>query len=210
MLRFKYSDKPVMAIQSKILRQALLIGACFFLSSLAIIAQNPALEIIKRPIKGGFKPAGGRNIKAIIIHATFNKSGGDSFSVEGCVRQFERYGVSAHYIIDRKGTVFELVKPEFISYHAGKSQLPDGEKAVNSTSLGIEIISAPGSGPTQAQYSALASLIDKLKSDYPQVKYLLGHSDIAPHRKTDPWDFNFPYLKSLVKGSFIWPVTLTD
>ncbi len=199
-----------MAKRNKFYRQALFLGACFFLTASSLLAQTDGLYIVKRPIKGGYKPASGRNIKAIIVHATFNKSGGDSFSVAGCVRQFERYGVSAHYILDRKGTIYELVKPEFISYHAGKSQLPDGDRAVNTSSIGIEVISAQGAGPTQAQYLALAGLIDKMKADYPQIDYLLGHSDIAPGRKTDPWDFSFSRLKSLVKGKFIWPTTSED
>lgn len=194
-----------MAKAKSLFRQALITGACFFLIQGDVLSQVPELKIIEKPIRGGFKPASNRKIKAIIVHATFNKSTKDSFSVEGCIRQFERYGVSAHYILDRSGRVYELVPTDFISFQAGKSSLPDGETAVNSTSIGIEVISAQGAGPTQAQYQSLAALADRLKVKYPETKYLLGHSHIAPHRKTDPWDFDWSYFKSLVKSNFIWP-----
>lgn len=107
------------------------------------------------------------------------------------MKQFADYGVSAHYVIDRSGQIHQLVKNNDIAYHAGKSQLPDGTTSVNSCSIGIEIMCTYTSGPNQAQYEALQNLVQQLDAAY-HFKYILGHSDIAPGRKTDPWQFKDP------------------
>lgn len=136
---------------------------------------------------------GTRNVKALIIHSTFNASypstsKPDSFDVSGVLKQFKTYNVSAHFLIDRSGMIHQLVLPNNIAWHAGKSILPDGTSAVNAVSIGIEIMCTYTSGPNEAQYIALRELIDTLDSRY-KFKYILGHSDIAPGRKTDPWKF---------------------
>ncbi len=131
-----------------------------------------------------------REIEAIIIHSSYYALGGDSFSVDGVLREYRKIDVSPHYIIDRAGTIYRLVPDGDIAYHAGKSHLPDGNTHVNSLSIGIEIINTQKDSPTDAEYNSVAALIKCLKSKYP-IKYLLGHSDIASGRKTDPWNFDW-------------------
>ena len=46
---------------------------------------------------------------------------------------------------------------------------------------------------TEAQYEALKNLLADLKKRY-KIKYVLGHKDIAPGRKDDPWNFNMNKL----------------
>lgn len=142
---------------------------------------------------GHEKVEGVHNVKALIIHSTFNATypstaKPDTFSVAGVLKQFQSYNVSAHYLIDRSGKIHQLVLPNNIAWHAGKSQLPDGTTSVNACSIGIEIMCTYTSGPTAAQYLALRELIDTLDGNY-HFKYILGHSDIAPGRKSDPWKF---------------------
>jgi N-acetyl-anhydromuramyl-L-alanine amidase AmpD len=139
-----------------------------------------------------------RKIEAIIIHSSYNSLTSDSFNFNGVLREYKAIGVAPHYIIDRAGTIYRLVPDRAIAYHAGKSRLPDGRTNVNSLSIGIEIINTMSDSPTTAQYVSLANLVRCLKSEYP-IKYVLGHSDIAPGRKTDPWNFDWKKFDAMLK-----------
>ena len=133
-----------------------------------------------------------RRIEAIIIHTVYNKAGGDKYSLKRILKQFRHYRVSSHYIISRNGKIFRLVDDKNVSFQAGKSCLPDGQTSVNQCSIGIEIISSddPLDKPTEKQLKSLTALVKNIKKHYP-VKYILRHSDIAPERKTDPWNLNW-------------------
>jgi len=166
----------------------------FSFLTVAVNAQPPTFVIGRKHVDFGYKPSESkREVKALIIHSTFNASfpntqQPDTFSVEGVLQQFKQYGVAAHYLIGRDGNVYELVEPNNVAYHAGKSVLPDGTTAVNSCSIGIEIMCTYTVGPNEGQYASLRKLIDQLDKTY-KFKYILGHFDIAPGRKTDPWHF---------------------
>lgn len=166
----------------------------FSFLTLAVNAQLTQFLILRKHVGFGYKTSESpREVKALIIHSTFNASfpstqQPDTFSVEGVLKQFEQYGVAAHYLIGRDGQVYELVEPNNVAYHAGKSQLPDGTTAVNSCSIGVEIMCTYTVGPNESQYASLRKLIDQLDTHY-KFKYILGHFDIAPGRKTDPWHF---------------------
>lgn len=129
-------------------------------------------------------------VDTIIIHSVYNKTGGDHYSLNKILDIFKEYGVSAHYIIERDGDVHQLVAEKNTAYHAGSSKMPDGRSGVNSFSIGIELINAEDDKPTSAQYNSLDGLIDEIKGRQ-KIKYILGHSDIAPGRKTDPWNFSW-------------------
>lgn len=158
------------------------------------LGQPADFVIVEKKVSFGHKKnTEKRDIKAFIIHSTFNASfpttqKPDTFSVAGVLKQFEQYGVAAHYLITREGNVFQLVDNNDVAFHAGKSVLPDGTTAVNACSIGVEIMCTYTSGPNEAQYASLRRLIDQLDSEY-KFKYILPHSDIAPGRKTDPWKF---------------------
>ncbi len=147
-------------------------------------------KIINKLVNFGYKKSSGRKIDTVIIHSTYNALGGDPFSLEKILDIYQSYGVSPHYIIDRSGKIYRLVADENIAYHAGESKAPDGRAGVNNFSIGIELINSKTEKPTASQYAALSSLINNLKSKY-KIKYILGHSDIAPGRKDDPWNFNW-------------------
>ena len=129
----------------------------------------------------------------------FNNSGGDFYDVDLILKQFKRYDVAAHYLIGRKGEIYRLVEEKNIVYHAGKSKLPDGRTNVNTCSIGIELMTSYTEGPTDAQVDALLALVKDIQSKY-YIKYVLRHSDIAPVRKTDPWNMNWEaFLKRLAE-----------
>ena len=147
-------------------------------------------KIIDRFISWGFQKASGRKIDTIIIHSTYDALGKDPYSIDGIIAEYKQYGVSAHYLIARDGTTYHLVADQNIAYHAGVSKMPDGRTNVNNFSIGIEMVNTMDGKFTDDQYNALNQLIVSLKKQYP-IKYILGHSDIAPGRKTDPWNIDW-------------------
>jgi AmpD protein len=108
--------------------------------------------------------------------------------------------VSAHVLIDRAGALTQFVPFASRAWHAGASEYR-GRPACNDFSIGIELEGADDIPYTQAQYVALAGLIKALRRAYPQLRRaaVVGHSDIAPGRKTDPGSaFEWPRLKRLL------------
>ena len=68
--------------------------------------------------------------------------------------------------------------------------MPDGRIDINNFSIGIEMANTTDGKFTNDQYAALNQLISSLKKQY-SIKYILGHSDIASGRKTDPWNIDW-------------------
>ncbi|TMP88917.1 1,6-anhydro-N-acetylmuramyl-L-alanine amidase AmpD [Pseudoalteromonas ruthenica] len=95
--------------------------------------------------------------------------------------------VSAHCLIDRDGKLRQYVPFTQRAWHAGVSQF-EGRQRCNDFSIGIELEGTDKSTYTQAQYLTLAQLTKSLLRTYPHLnrQRIVGHSDIAPGRKTDP------------------------
>lgn len=147
-------------------------------------------KTITRLFTSGFQVAEGRKVDTIIIHSSYDAVGSNPFSISGIIQEYKDYGVSAHYLIDRDGTIYQLVREKDIAYHAGVSSVPDGRTGVNAFSIGIELVNTKTDKLTTAQYSMLKNLISELKNRY-SIKYVLGHNQIAPERKDDPWNFDW-------------------
>lgn len=141
-------------------------------------------------VSWGFTASSGRKIDTVVLHSSYNALGGDEYDLDKLIAVYKEYGVAAHYLIDRKGDIYRLVKDEDIAYHAGVSEVPDGRTGVNSFSIGIEIMNTKTDDYEKEQYEATNWLIKEIKKDY-NVKYILGHSEIAPERKTDPWNIKW-------------------
>ncbi len=133
-----------------------------------------------------------RNIDVIIIHSSYYYNSRDTFSVKGVLSEYRHYHVSAHYLIDRKGTVYNLVDENDVSYQAGESRLPadPSREHLNGCSIGIEVICSPKHGPTSEQYDALVKLVDDIRARR-HINYIYRHSDVSPGRKDDPWAFDW-------------------
>jgi len=147
-------------------------------------------KIINKFVSWGFQKSSSRKIDTIIIHSTYDAIGNDPYSIDGIIAEYKQYGVSPHYLIARDGTIYHLVADQNIAYHAGASKMPDGRTNVNDFSIGIEMANTTDGKFTNDQYAALNQLIASLKKQYP-IKYILGHDDIAPSRKTDPWNIDW-------------------
>lgn len=153
-------------------------------------AREESFSVLDKLVSWGFSKKSERKIDTIVLHSTYNALGGDPFSVSKIIDIYKSYGVSPHYLLARDGTVYRLVKETNIAYHAGESQMKDGRDNVNDFSIGIEIIGKADGNPTDEQYVSLQELIADIKSRY-DIKHILGHSDIASGRKTDPWGFDW-------------------
>jgi len=158
------------------------------------ISNNDSIKIVDRLVNFGFEQSSGRAIDTIIIHSTYDAVGNDPFSVAGVIAEYKSYGVSPHYLIGRDGAIYRLVEDKNIAYHAGVAQTPDGRSNVNDFSIGIELINTKTDKISDAQYASLNNLIAQLKSKY-KIKYVLGHNQIAPSRKDDPWNFDWKEVK---------------
>lgn len=92
--------------------------------------------------------------------------------------------VSAHFLIRRDGELIQFVGCNERAWHAGVSSWK-GRARCNDFSIGVELEGTDELPYAAAQYTALARLVRALKRVYP-IADLVGHSDIAPGRKTDP------------------------
>lgn len=100
--------------------------------------------------------------------------------------------VSAHFVVDIDGRIFQLVGEERRAWHAGVSSW-QGRRDVNSRSIGIEIMNNGAQPFTREQLISVVAICRKMmdKHDIPP-HHVVGHSDVAPGRKEDPGPY-FPW-----------------
>lgn len=99
-------------------------------------------------------------------------------------REVHSLRVSAHFLIRRDGEVVQFVPCRLRAWHAGASRWRGIERC-NDFSIGIELEGSDDVPFDAPQYEALAGLVGILRKHYP-IEEVVGHSDIAPGRKTDP------------------------
>jgi len=108
--------------------------------------------------------------------------------------------VSAHLLIARTGEVIQFVPFTKRAWHAGRSYFAGREKC-NDFSIGIELEGTDDLPYENVQYEQLAHVLRMLMLAYPAITRgrIVGHSDIAPGRKTDPGPlFDWSYLDCLL------------
>jgi AmpD protein len=95
--------------------------------------------------------------------------------------------VSAHLLVRRDGGVTQYAPLQARAWHAGVSRW-QGREACNDFSIGIELEGTDETPYEPAQYTTLAALLDALRGVWPALVEgrIVGHSDIAPGRKSDP------------------------
>jgi len=95
--------------------------------------------------------------------------------------------VSAHVLIDRQGDITQFVGFDQRAWHAGQSCFR-GRERFNDFSIGIELEGTDDLPFQPHQYFRLAQIILVLRKAYPAIvdENIIGHSTIAPGRKTDP------------------------
>src|SRR5580693_1701744 len=120
-------------------------------------------------------------------------------------REIAATRVSAHALIRRDGQIVQYVPFGERAWHAGISQYR-GRPACNDFSVGVELEGTGDTPYTEAQYQRLAALAAALLATYDSLsaEHIVGHSDIAPARKDDPWPtFDWPRFRALLKERYV-------
>lgn len=99
-------------------------------------------------------------------------------------REIQGLRVSAHFLVRRDGELIQFVPCTDRAWHAGISSWM-GRENCNNFSIGIELEGCEELSFEDAQYQALNRLLADLRSRF-SIEAVVGHSDIAPGRKTDP------------------------
>jgi AmpD protein len=106
--------------------------------------------------------------------------------------------VSAHFLIRRDGEMIQFVPCGKRAWHAGESTWR-GRARCNDFSIGIELEGTDDRPFEDIQYVRLAHLTRALQAVY-ALADVVGHSDIAPARKTDPGPcFDWPRFRGLLR-----------
>ena len=144
-----------------------------------------------------------KQIKFIIFHYTGMKN--EKVAIKRLTNSKSK--VSSHYFIKYNGQIITLVPELYISWHAGISSWQN-YKSINKHSIGIEI-SNPGHSYKYKKFSkeqihSILKLTRYLIKKYKiKIKFILGHSDIAPFRKKDPGE-KFPWKYLSKKNVSLW------
>lgn len=142
---------------------------------------------------------GDGQVQGIILHSSDGRESGD-------INQLTQGGVSSHYYVTRSGKIYQFVDEKDTAYHAGKTVGPYN----NSNTVGIEQehFDPGGQGGQEgedwpdAQVQATARLTAYLENKYGLTNdNVRTHSQIAPERKQDPYNFPFDKFYSMVGGS---------
>jgi len=146
------------------------------------------MEIVQEPLTYFSSRKSGTKIDTVIIHyiSAINVTPDKPHSAKECIKILKNNQVSAHYMIDLKGLIYELIPPTLKAWHAGKSKWM-GIYNLNENSIGIELIGIGNKDFTEPQYSALIELLKDIVSKYNiEEKNLIGHEHVSPGRKVDP------------------------
>ncbi len=187
------------------------------------LKSNPKLtkaELDKR-FQAMYKPAEFFPPSFIVVHYAVTTTMGQT------INSFYDAGVSAHFTVDKDGTIYKHIDEENIAFHAGPS-FWRGKYGINWYSIGIEQINTgwdvnnpkwkeKRSAPQQAdgknwetwppeQIRSIAGLLQELAEKYDIKPWnIIGHSDCSCGRKVDPGPL-FPWKKLYDEyGVGFWP-----
>jgi N-acetyl-anhydromuramyl-L-alanine amidase AmpD len=191
------------------------LGLICVLSVVAIVSlaatTKPAIIDRLMPLTHSSTRPSGAKIDTIVLHfsSDINAHPDDPYNIDRQIEIYRNARVSAHYLIDRDGTVYRLVDEKRAAWHAGKGVLKweVSRTGLNSTSVGIEML-AIGSendmaplfmsaakyrafkekhanliGFSDAEYASLKKLIDDIRSRHPDISldrhHIIGHEEWA-------------------------------
>ncbi len=163
-----------------------------------------AMKIIQAPSPNFGKRVDGAVPSILVLHYTGMRTG-----EEALARMCDPLSqVSAHYMVEEDGRIFQLVEEGRRAWHAGKSYW-GGKRDINSYSIGVEIVN-PGHelgyhAFPQGQMEAVISLSKEIVERHNiSPARILAHSDIAPSRKSDPGEL-FLWKDLARHGIGLWP-----
>ena len=150
------------------------------------IIQKPSTHFDERKSK----------IDMIVFHATATNSIEETLAI--FIEKEDDSRVSSHYVIDRDGTIYQVVAEDKRAWHAGVSCWGDIQEDINSHSIGIEFQCPATGDKTFADFSShqieagVKLCADIMKRYQIKPENVVAHSDIAPDRKFDP-GVTFPW-----------------
>ncbi len=203
--------------KSFMIMKTIIVLSLLFVGHLNVAAQNAGNpKIIEKHLSAKCSsPRNQHPITHLVLHFCSDavQNPQNPHNVERIIEIFEQYKVSAHYLIDRQGNIYEFVPESRMAHHAGKGTMPFAPHYVNSLNIraiGIEML-AVGSendmkkfmipshyrkidqkdiGFTESQYSSLKKLVDDILKRNPKIernrKHIIGHQEYAPARRSDP------------------------
>lgn len=124
--------------------------------------------------------------KMIVLHYTaggtvetnykyFNKTNLES--ARNTLKKQSTLNVSSQYIVDRDGTIYQLMEPNMFARHT---------IGLNYCAIGIENIGSKQQPLTEKQIASNAQLIRFLTKKY-NIEYLIGHSEYGIFRNSKLW-----------------------
>ena len=128
--------------------------------------------------------------KMIVLHWTAEMSFQDSFnrlypqtlySDRKDIASASALNVSAHFLVDRNGTIYQLMPDNIMARHV---------IGLNYCAIGIENVGGEGNKKedlTPAQLQANIELVRYLTNKYPTIKYLIGHYEYRKFENTPLW-----------------------
>lgn len=116
------------------------------------------------------------------VHALFTNV--LDWNADPYFRSLRGLRVSAHFFLQRNGTLWQFVGCDRRAWHAGASAYR-GRDQCNDDSIGIELEGLEGDAFTAVQYGRLVELVTALRQRYP-IAHIAGHEHVAPGRKGDP------------------------
>lgn len=130
------------------------------------------MKIVERLNKFKNRPRAIRPYRVVLHHT----AGGTILGAESALKS---RGLGYHYMISKKGIIYEYVKPHRLCYHAYKN---------NMGTVGVAFIGGGKYGPAnQEQLRALGVLLEVMKDEYPSIREITGHKHIDPRGwKIDP------------------------
>ena len=124
--------------------------------------------------------------KIIVLHYTaggtvetnykyFNKTHLES--ARNALKKQSTLNVSSQFIVDRDGTVYQLMEPNMFARHT---------IGLNYYAIGVENIGSKSQPLTEKQVLANAQLVRYLTKKY-KIEYLIGHSEYGAFRGSKLW-----------------------
>jgi N-acetyl-anhydromuramyl-L-alanine amidase AmpD/outer membrane protein assembly factor BamB/predicted phosphodiesterase len=153
---------------------------------------QPSAHLNIRPLPiEHFTPGDGeREIDTVVLHFTsgINVQPDDPYELVLNWKIFQHYSVSSHYMVERDGTINQLVRESDVAWHAGGSKLPapDNREGANAFSIGIEIIGIHGEPFEDAQYESVIALVRDIRQRHPvPLTNVLGHEHTGGQRTVE-------------------------
>ena len=154
-----------------------------------MVASHPSPNCDARPA--------GIAVDTVVLHATVLDT------LDQVIEKFRdpQCHVSAHYTIDRDGTIVSHVEEGQRAWHAGQSRMEDGRTGVNDFSIGIELVNRnDGIDPFPArQIQAMRELLKDIIARHP-IRNIVMHYECAEPggRKSDPLGFEAAWIRGLL------------